>query len=85
MEPNSANDIVSRKAGTALMDIAANPPNVAPGYQFDTTPDLSHLGTRERLSQSAIDGFFAMLAKWEVSIERAGTCSAADCGQACIR
>ena len=54
------------------MDIAANSVNVVPGYQFDTTPDLSHLGTRERLSQSAVDGFFAILEKWEVSIEKGG-------------
>ncbi len=44
----------------------------APGYKFDAIPDLSRLETRERLSQSAIDGFFAILDKWEVSIEKAG-------------
>lgn len=43
-----------------------------PGYQFDATPDLSRLSTRERLSQSAIDGFFAILEKWEISIEKSG-------------
>jgi len=44
----------------------------APGYQFETTPDLSRLETRERLSQSAIDGFFAIMDKWQIPIERAG-------------
>jgi uncharacterized protein (DUF2384 family) len=54
------------------MDKVANSLNVVPGYQFDTTPDLSRLETRERLSQSAVDGFFAILEKWEVSIEKGG-------------
>src|SRR5271156_4532285 len=48
------------------------PTNAAPGYQFEATPDLSRLETRERLSQSAIDGFFAIMDKWEIPIERAG-------------
>src|SRR5277367_4410008 len=48
------------------------PTYAAPGYQFDATPDLSRLQTRERLSQSAIDGFFAIMDKWEIPIERAG-------------
>lgn len=43
-----------------------------PGYQFDATPDLSRLETRERLSQSAVDGFFAILDKWVVPVEKAG-------------
>lgn len=43
-----------------------------PGYQFETVPDLSKLETRERLSQSAVDGFFAIMDKWHVSVERAG-------------
>jgi len=43
-----------------------------PGYKFDVTPDLSRLETRERLSQSAVDGFFAIMDKWQVSLERAG-------------
>jgi hypothetical protein len=34
--------------------------------------DLSRLETRERLSQSAIDGFFAIMDKWQIPIERAG-------------
>src|ERR1700683_1535967 len=52
--------------------MAIFPTHAAPGYQFDTTPDLSRLETRERLSQSAIDGFFAIMDKWHVAIERAG-------------
>jgi len=44
----------------------------APGYQLDTTPDLSLSETRERLSQSAMDGFFAILAKWQLPVEKAG-------------
>ena len=43
-----------------------------PGYKFEATPDLSRLETRERLSQSAVDGFFAIMDKWQVSLERAG-------------
>ena len=52
--------------------MATYPSYAAPGYQFDATPDLSRLETRERLSQSSIDGFFAIMDKWHVSIERAG-------------
>ena len=44
----------------------------APGYPFEATPDSSRLETRERLSQSAIDGFFAIMDKWKIPIERAG-------------
>lgn len=44
----------------------------APGYQFETVPDLSQLETRERLSQSAVDGFFAIIDKWQIAVERAG-------------
>jgi len=50
----------------------ANLVEVVPGYGFDTTTDLSHFGTRERLSQSAADGLFAILDKWGVSIEKGG-------------
>ena len=49
-----------------------NPIYAAPGYLSDATPDLSHLATRERLSQSAIDGFFAIVEKWQVPVETAG-------------
>jgi len=52
--------------------MATYPNYAAPGYQFDTTPDLSRLENRERLSQSAIDGFFAIMDKWNVPIETAG-------------
>jgi hypothetical protein len=44
----------------------------APGYPLDATPDLSRLKTRERLSQSAIDGFFAIMDKWQIPVERVG-------------
>ncbi len=52
--------------------MATYPAYAAPGYQFDAAPDLSRLETRERLSQSAIDGFFAIMDKWQIPIERAG-------------
>lgn len=52
--------------------MAINPTYTAPGYKFDSIPDLSRLETRERLSQSAIDGFFAILDKWQVPVEKAG-------------
>jgi Protein of unknown function (DUF2384) len=48
------------------------PTYTAPGYQFEATTDLSRLQTRERLSQSAIDGFFAIIDKWQIPVERAG-------------
>jgi uncharacterized protein (DUF2384 family) len=48
------------------------PTYAAPGYQFEVVPDLSRLETRERLSQSAIDGLFAIADKWQLSMERAG-------------
>ena len=37
------------------------PTYAAPGYQFEAMPDLSRLETRERLSQSAVDGFFVIV------------------------
>lgn len=52
--------------------MATFPTYAAPGYQFDATPDLSKLETRERLSQSAVDGFFAIMDKWQIPVERAG-------------
>jgi uncharacterized protein (DUF2384 family) len=52
--------------------MATYPVYAAPGYQFDTVPDLSRLETRERLSQSAVDGFFAIAEKWRLSREQAG-------------
>jgi uncharacterized protein (DUF2384 family) len=45
---------------------------VAPGYQFEATPDLSRLETRERLSHSAIDGFFAITDKWRIPKDQVG-------------
>ena len=47
------------------------PNHTVPGYQFDTLPDFSRLETRERLSQSAADGFFAIIDKWHVPFEKA--------------
>jgi Protein of unknown function (DUF2384) len=35
-------------------------------------PDLSRLETRERLSQSAVDGLFAIAEKWRLSPETVG-------------
>ena len=46
--------------------------NAVPGYQFNPTLELSRFQTRERLSQSAVDGLFAILEKWQVSIEKGG-------------
>ncbi len=43
-----------------------------PGFKFDASPDLSRLETRERLNQSAVDGFFAIMDKWQLPLERAG-------------
>ena len=48
------------------------PSYAATGYQFNTVPDLSRLETRERLSQSAADGFFAIADKWGLSMEQSG-------------
>ena len=48
------------------------PIHAAPGYQFEVTPDLSRLETRERLSHAAIEGFFAIIDKWGLSMEQAG-------------
>ncbi len=44
----------------------------APGYQFEATPDLSRLETRERLSQSAVDGLFSIAEQWRLSIDKIG-------------
>ena len=52
--------------------MATYPIQIAPGYQVENTPDLSRLETRERLSQSAADGFFAITSKWSLSMEQAG-------------
>jgi len=39
----------------------------APGYHFDTVPDLSLHANRERLSDSAMEGFFAITEKWKLT------------------
>lgn len=41
-----------------------------PGYQFDTIPDFSTLATRDRLSQSAVDGFFAITDRWGLTAKQ---------------
>jgi hypothetical protein len=48
------------------------PSGAVPGCPVDPTPDLSRLETRKRLSQSAINGFFAIMDKWQLPIEQAG-------------
>jgi hypothetical protein len=48
------------------------PAYFAPGDQSESTPDLSRLETRERLSQSAVSGFFAVMDKWAIPSEQAG-------------
>ncbi len=50
--------------------MATYPLITAPGYQFDTVPDLSRIETRERLSQSAVDGFFAIMEQWDLKGEQ---------------
>lgn len=47
------------------------PLHPVPGYPFEPYLDLSQLETRERLSQSAADGLFAILERWQLSAERA--------------
>ena len=52
--------------------MATLPSFAAAGYQFETVPDLSRLETRERLSQSAVDGLFKIAEKWRISPEMIG-------------
>jgi hypothetical protein len=52
--------------------VATQAIQAAPGYQFETFPDLSQLETRERLSQSAMDGFLAITEKWKLNMDTAG-------------
>jgi hypothetical protein len=47
------------------------PADVVPGFPAEITPDLSRLEIRERLSKSAIKGFFAIMKKWQIPTERA--------------
>ncbi len=58
-------------SGTGFF-MAANSLQTIPGYQFDVTPDLNRLETRERLSQSAVDGFFAIMDRWRVPMGSVG-------------
>jgi len=41
-----------------------------PGYRFDTMPDISKVAERERLSQSAMNGFFKITSLWGLSAEQ---------------
>lgn len=43
----------------------------SPRPQIESMDDLSRAKTRKRLSQAASDGFFAIMDKWQVPIERA--------------
>jgi hypothetical protein len=43
-----------------------------PGYPSDPIPDISRREVRERLSKAAINGFFAIMEAWGVSMEQAG-------------
>jgi uncharacterized protein (DUF2384 family) len=43
-----------------------------PGYLVTPIADLSLPETRERLSSSAIEGFFAIADRWHLSIDQAG-------------
>jgi uncharacterized protein (DUF2384 family) len=52
--------------------MSAFPAIAIPGYRFDSAPDLSALETRKRLSQSAMDGFFAIADKWRISVDQQG-------------
>ena len=45
---------------------------VTQSEQRTATPDLSRLETLNRLSQSAVDGFFAIVDKWHVPVGNAG-------------
>ena len=39
---------------------------LTPGYAFDSTPDLSTVSDRQRLSASAIKGYFSILNRWKL-------------------
>ena len=53
--------------------VSPNPVRPAtPGYPVTPIPDLSLPEARERLSASAIEGFFAITDKWQLSIDQAG-------------
>jgi uncharacterized protein (DUF2384 family) len=44
----------------------------AAGYRFEATPDLTNRATRKRLSQPALDGLFAIAARWRLPTEKVG-------------
>lgn len=52
--------------------MATMPGFAAAGYQFEAAPDLNKLETRERLSQSAMDGLIAVADEWQLSAEKVG-------------
>lgn len=52
--------------------MATYPAFIAPGYSFEAKPDLSDVHTRERLSQSAVDGFFAIMDRWRIPQHQQG-------------
>lgn len=52
--------------------MATLPNFAAAGYQFEAVPDLSRLKTRERLSQSAVDGLFRIAERWSLPPETIG-------------
>lgn len=53
--------------------MSAQPVYVVPGFQFESVPDLSKVETRERLSQPAIEGFFAIVDKWHLKMDQAAS------------
>ncbi|HEY2859129.1 MAG TPA: MbcA/ParS/Xre antitoxin family protein [Terracidiphilus sp.] len=52
--------------------MATIPAFAAAGYQFEASPDLSRLETRERLSQPALDGLLAIADKWRLPVDKIG-------------
>lgn len=44
--------------------------HAVPGYRFETVPDISKVSERERLSQSAMDGFFRITHAWRLSADQ---------------
>lgn len=52
--------------------MATLPIYAASGYQFESKPDFGNLATRERLSQSAVDGLFSICEKWGLPLEKVG-------------
>jgi uncharacterized protein (DUF2384 family) len=54
------------------MTMAAFQADPGPRYQIESIDGLSRVKTRKRLSQVASDGFFAIMNRWQIPIERAG-------------